>query len=144
MATASKPDEASSGGKASASYLKLVRDFPLRVIRSKSDHSRAVATINKLIVLGRRRDQGQTDYLETLVRLVEDYERETRQRFASKATGADVVRLLLDSRGMRASDLGKLIGKSTATMVLKGDRELSKSHIRKLAGFFGVSPAVFI
>jgi len=51
----------------------------------------------------------------------------------------------MEARGMRATDLGKLIGsKGNATLILRGDRELSKSHIRKLAEYFHVSPAVFI
>ena len=50
----------------------------------------------------------------------------------------------MDQRSLRPGDLGKLIGPSAATMVLKGQRELSKSHIRKLAAFFNVNPGLFI
>jgi antitoxin component HigA of HigAB toxin-antitoxin module len=48
-------------------------------------------------------------------------------------------------RHTRPGDPGKLIGsKANATLILKGQRELSKAHIRKLAEYFHVSPAVFI
>jgi HTH-type transcriptional regulator/antitoxin HigA len=51
----------------------------------------------------------------------------------------------MEARDMRPSDLGRLIGsKANATLILKGQRELSKAHIRKLAEFFHVSPAVFL
>lgn len=87
-------------------------------------------------------DAGESDYLETLAGLVESYERE---RFPiGRATPLQVLEHLMEARDMRPSDLGKLIGMSAATMILKGDRELSKAHIRKLADYFNVSPALFI
>jgi HTH-type transcriptional regulator/antitoxin HigA len=126
------------------SYLALVRRFPLRLIRTKAQHQQALMVIDELMSKGERRDTGESEYLETLARLLADYERETLERVAAKTDPVDVLRLLMDARKTRRIDLGKLIGKSTATMVLKGDRELSKSHIRTLADYFGVSPALFI
>ena len=60
----------------------------------------------------------------------------------------DPVRLLqflMDQRGLKAADLTTVFGaRSIASLVLNGKRELSKAHIRKLADFFHVSPAVFL
>jgi HTH-type transcriptional regulator/antitoxin HigA len=129
---------------ASDSYLAMVRRFPLRVIRTKDDHEAAVEVIKELVGKGTARDAGESEYLAALARLLADYEREALQRLAAKASPLDVLRLLMEGRHMRPTDLGRLIGKSAATMVLKGDRELSKAHIRTLADFFKVSPALFI
>lgn len=56
-----------------------------------------------------------------------------------------ILRYLMDQRGLRAADLTPIFGaRSIASLVLNGKRELSKSHIRKLAEFFHVSPAIFL
>jgi antitoxin component HigA of HigAB toxin-antitoxin module len=63
----------------------------------------------------------------------------------SKLTPAEMLRYLMQGRAMSASDLGRLLGeRSLGAAVLRGDRELSKAHIRTLSGHFRVSPAVFI
>jgi HTH-type transcriptional regulator/antitoxin HigA len=60
----------------------------------------------------------------------------------------DAVRMLqflMDQRGLRAAELTLIFGaRSIASLVLNRKRELSKAHIRKLAEFFHVSPAVFL
>jgi len=56
-----------------------------------------------------------------------------------------MLRYLMDQRGLRPVDLLPAFGsRAMASMVLNGKRNLSKSHIQKLAAFFHVSPAVFL
>jgi len=56
-----------------------------------------------------------------------------------------MLEFLMDQRGLRAADLIPIFGaRSIASLVLNRKRELSKTHIRKLAEFFHVSPAVFL
>ena len=56
-----------------------------------------------------------------------------------------ILQFLMHQRDLKAADLTPIFGaRSIASMVLNGKRELSKSHIRKLAEFFHVSPAVFL
>lgn len=51
---------------------------------------------------------------------------------------------LMEHRGLRQADLLPVFGsRSVASDVLSGKRELSKAHIRGLAGFFRLSPAAF-
>jgi len=51
----------------------------------------------------------------------------------------------MEQRGLRQADLLPVFGsRSIASAVLNGKREFSKAHIRKLAEFFHVSPAVFL
>lgn len=55
------------------------------------------------------------------------------------------LRFLLESHGMSASDLGRLLGdRALGTRILNGKRELSKAHIKTLAAHFQVSPAVLL
>jgi len=56
-----------------------------------------------------------------------------------------VLQFLMEQRDLRPADLAPIFGaRSIASLVLNGKRELSKAHIRKLAEFFHVSPAVFL
>jgi HTH-type transcriptional regulator / antitoxin HigA len=56
-----------------------------------------------------------------------------------------VIRYLMEQRALRPADLTPVFGaRSIASLVLNGKRQLSKAHIRKLAEFFHVSPAVFL
>jgi HTH-type transcriptional regulator / antitoxin HigA len=57
----------------------------------------------------------------------------------------DVLRSLLDDHGMTASDLGRLLGnRELGSKLLRGERQLSKQHIIKLADYFKLSPAAFM
>ena len=127
----------------SNSYLQLIKRFPLRRIRNAAERDSAAAVIRELGLRGARNlDSGQLDYLEALAKFVSDYE--LARSTLPKASPLEVLKFLMDQRSLRATDIGKLIGRSAATMVLKGQRELSKSQIRILAEFFHISPAVFI
>ena len=56
-----------------------------------------------------------------------------------------MLQFLMEHRDLRAADLTPIFGaRSIASLVLNGKRKLSKAHIRKLAEFFHVSPAVFL
>src|SRR2546429_685901 len=56
-----------------------------------------------------------------------------------------LLRYLMEQRELRPADLTPVFGaRSIASLVLSGKRELSKTHIRKLAEFFHVSAAVFL
>src|SRR5690348_16813838 len=71
------------------SYLDLVRECPLRIIRTEGEHQRAVAMLDRLSDLGPARTEGQTDYLLALAFLVEKYERSHEPMPA--ATGVEML-----------------------------------------------------
>ena len=55
-----------------------------------------------------------------------------------------VIAFLMEQRGLKQVDLVPVFGsRSMASLIMGGKREPSKAHIRGLAEFFGVSPAVF-
>jgi antitoxin component HigA of HigAB toxin-antitoxin module len=46
---------------------------------------------------------------------------------------------------MNESDLGRLLGeRSLGHKILKGDRQLSKAHIRRLSDYFKVDAGAFL
>ena len=85
----------------------------------------------------------EEEALSTLLsRLIQDYD---HCNFAlPDAPPYKVVLHLMEQKGLRQADLLPVFGsRSIASDALSGKRELSKAHIRKLAEFFELSPAVF-
>jgi HTH-type transcriptional regulator/antitoxin HigA len=57
----------------------------------------------------------------------------------------EALKYLLRENGMKAIDLGKLLGnRSLASQILSGKRGPSKAHIRLLSERFKVEPGLFI
>lgn len=127
-------------------YLKLIYEFPLRAIRSSGEHAEAVRVLGRL--LGRpdgRLSPGQRDYSEVLGRLINDYGKQKRSFPRRQHTPLQILRFLMDEHTMNVTALGGILGnKTAASLVLSGQRELSKSHIRLLADHFSVDPGLFI
>jgi len=52
--------------------MRLIRQFPLKPLRTDEEHSEAVEIVGQFI--GRKLDGGAGDYLDTLILLVNEYE----------------------------------------------------------------------
>jgi HTH-type transcriptional regulator/antitoxin HigA len=126
------------------SYLDLVREFPLRPLRSKGDYDRAAAMLDRLAVRSDSDlDEGESDYLETLSILIEAYDREHYPMPTRKRSPVETLKFLMKQNQMSTIGLGELLGsKGLASEILHGKRELSKAHIRKLARRFGIDPGL--
>jgi HTH-type transcriptional regulator / antitoxin HigA len=87
----------------------------------------------------------QSDYFETLCTLLEDYETRTLPPI-KKSSGINLLHSLLEEHKMTGSALGSLLGvdRSHATKLLRGERQLTLAHVRKLAAHFRVGAEVFI
>jgi HTH-type transcriptional regulator/antitoxin HigA len=87
---------------------------------------------------------GQKDYLDTLAILFEAYEKVHPPFEDEPISGVEMLKFLMEQHDMNASDLGRLLGeRSLGGRVLKGERSLSKAHIRKLCEQFKVGPDLF-
>ena len=124
-------------------YFDLVHAFPLRPIRTDAEVDQAVAMIDSLIDR-EQLDPDEQDYLDVLADQVEKYESE--QHPLPAISEADMLRHLIEARDITqlklATDTG--IAESTISNILSGKRGMSRKHIKALAGYFKVSPAVFI
>jgi HTH-type transcriptional regulator/antitoxin HigA len=126
-------------------YGKLLATALPKVIETRKEFDHYVAMMEQL---DRRAESGKTRSLEeeTLVGLLE----QLIQVYDDKIELPDVsplrmLQYLMEQRGLRQADLLPVFGsRSIASTVLNGKRELSKTHIRRLAEFFHVSPAVFL
>jgi HTH-type transcriptional regulator/antitoxin HigA len=63
-----------------------------------------------------------------------------------KIKGQDVLKHLMTEHDMTGADLSRNLGGSPnlGAMILRGDRNLTVAHIRKLAAYFKVEPEVFL
>lgn len=125
-------------------FEQLVAMFAPRVIADEVDYENMIEMLDRLTSLPRL-SKGQGQYLETLSVLVAAYENECHAIEVDDLSPVQVLKHLLDSNQMNASQLGELLGnRSLGSKILRGRRELSKSHIRILAKRFGVDPGLFI
>jgi HTH-type transcriptional regulator/antitoxin HigA len=127
-------------------YLELVRNFPLRSLRSQAEHEQAVKLLARLLGRpGGRLSAGERDYADVLGRLINDYGQRTHPFLRKRHSPLDILRFLMKQHGMNVTSLSKILGnKTAASLVVSGKRELSKAHIRCLADHFRVDPGLFI
>ena len=115
--------------------------FVLRPIRNKSDYQKALDVATEL---SSRTDltSEQADYLEILTKVIADYE--DKHFKMTKHSPREILEFLVEENQMSGSDLGRILGNRTlGPALLRGERSLSKTHIKKLAKHFSVSPALF-
>lgn len=122
-------------------YVRLLAEWPPVKIR---DETQARATEDELDRLLGRADLSSAEraYVDLLSDLLADWEDEYEG--IPDVSGVDLVRALLEERGLRQRDLVRIFAtESVASEVLAGRRELTRRHIEGLSGFFKVSPAAF-
>ena len=130
--------------RAGEDYLDLVRECPLRIIRSEPEYEHAIATLDRLSDRGSERTPDETEYLLALALFVEKYEREHDP--IPRATGVEMLQYLIETHGVMQSEVASATGLSDSTIseILAGKRKLNLKHIEALARFFKVEPAFFL
>jgi HTH-type transcriptional regulator/antitoxin HigA len=128
-------------GKDRDSYLELVLEFPLASIQSDDHLEAAQEVMDRLLTQGEL-VRGEEMYLDALSDLVAAYEDE--HHAVEPASDADMLRHLMDARGVNQIQLSRDTGiaKSTISEVLAGKKPFSRQMIRKLADYFGVDVSV--
>ena len=124
---------------ASDSYMHLIKELPLRKIRSAADHARAKKMILRLSK--HTPDRGASEYLDVLVELVAEFERKSAQDAgAAKLSAAELVRHRIEQRGISINALAHTIGvpQSNLSEMLSGRRGWSKAAIRALCDYLNI------
>jgi HTH-type transcriptional regulator/antitoxin HigA len=124
------------------SYYRLVRQFPLTRIRNAKHLEQAQTVLDGL--LERDDDSGTLAYVDALTDLVESYE--VVHEPIPDVSDVDVLKELMRANGLGQTDLARAVGipQSTVSALLSGARSLTKKHMTTLAGYFRVSPSVFL
>jgi antitoxin component HigA of HigAB toxin-antitoxin module len=137
---------AASGGVAVVGdrYLELVRSCPLRVIRAEEEYERAIGMLNQWRDRGQKRGPDETEYLLALTVFVEKYEDEHDP--IAPATGAEMLRALIESREISPTDVavGSGLAVSTVSGFLAGKKTMALDQVERLARFFLVKPSFFL
>jgi HTH-type transcriptional regulator / antitoxin HigA len=125
-----------------AVYAELVSLFPLRPLHDEVDYDNALEVAEGLVgSVGLSDDQA--DYLDVLTDIIQKYEA-GRHAVGGRSTPLDTLKRMLKEQGLGGSDLGRLLGnRQLGSAILRGERELSKTHIRILADYFKVSTDLF-
>ncbi len=124
-------------------YAGLVRLFPPRPIHDRVDLANATEVVDALA--GHDLTPDQEDYLDVLSDLVAKYEEGRAAVRRSRSTPLERLRYVVREAGMSASDLGRLLGnRGLGSLVLRGRRQLSKTHVRILAEHFKIDAGYFL
>ena len=116
---------------------------PLLTIRNEREYNGAVKRLNELLdEIGDNEKHPLYSLLDTLGTVIHVYEEEHYP--IPEATGADVLRFLMDEHGLSQSDLPEVGSQGVVSEILNGRRELNVRQIRSLAEKFKVSSAVFV
>jgi len=118
-------------GIAEPSYTDLLNNFPSRPIKSKEQLAATQSVINSLLDRLELTPDEQ-DYLNLLGTLVFEYE-ETHYPIPD-IHGVELLKVLMAEQQLRQKDLLPVFKtESIVSAVLSGQRQLTVSHIQKLA-----------
>jgi len=115
----------------------------LRPIRSETEYERTVSLMNYLLdTVGAQEGHALSGLLDLVGELVADYD---STHFAIEASEPrEVLRYLIELRGLKQSDLAEIVPQSNLSAILAGKRKISATLAGKLARFFDISPAAFV
>ena len=123
---------------------ELDKRLLLRPLRNDADLRRAAKFLDRLVMLTHP-TKAQAEYMEVLTLLVQAYEKGKSKLAQARLQPLDMLKFLLDENDMSASDLGRLLGnRPLGSAILRGERQLSKTHIQKLCGRFKVQADLFL
>ncbi len=115
----------------------------LRPIHSEAEYDRMVALMDSVLdIAGDDEDHPLSSLLDLISDLVAVYEEEHYP--IPKADPREVLRFLMDARGMKQEDLAAVVPQGNLSAILAGKRKISAALAGKLGKFFNVSPALFI
>ena len=87
----------------SASYLSLIRRFPLRPLNSDAELSEATKVLSTLLAR-EHLETAEQDYLEVLSDLVERYEQKHHPIATDDLTDAEILEHLLEAKNVTPAD----------------------------------------
>jgi HTH-type transcriptional regulator/antitoxin HigA len=123
-------------------YDSLLTNTLPSVIRSAAENGRHVAMLEELDRKGSRMSAAERRKAELLTLLIEDFEEKHYGLAAAGPVG--VLNELMMANKLKQKDLLDVFGTpSIVSEVLRGKRNLTTEHIRRLSRRFHVSPEVF-
>jgi HTH-type transcriptional regulator/antitoxin HigA len=125
-------------------YAGLCRVFLPRPIHDGVEYESVAEVADAMALWQDDFTADQVDYFDLLCSLMEEFDAENVKW--PKVRGVDVLKHLLDEHGLTAADLSRLVGgsRNLGAMILRGERNLTLPHVRKLAAHFKVGAELFV
>lgn len=124
-------------------YGKLLAKTQPKAIKTEEENERLIEQVYKLEAKGDKLTSEEKELLTLLNTLIEAYEDQHYE--LKKAAPHQILRELMDARGLRQSDLYSVIAsKGSVSDIVNGKRGISKTQAKILGTFFHVSPALFL
>ena len=115
----------------------------LRPIRTEKEYERTVSLMNYLLdMIGDRENHALSGLLDLVSELVAEYDTSHYAIEASEPN--EVLRYLIELRGLKQGDLAEIVPQSNLSAILAGKRKISATLAGRLGKFFNISPAVFV
>ena len=112
------------------------------VPHSETEYERLLAFADELMQWTRdKKDPQATSLLKLVAGNISAYE--NRQYPPKQVTPVEMLKFIMEQHHLGQDDLPEIGSQSLVSKILKGERQLTLEHIRKLSKRFGVSPAVF-
>lgn len=112
-------------------------------IANERQYEEALAAVGELMDALAADETGPlAGLVELLAERIQAYEARVHP-WPDDATPAQVLRFLMDARGMKQSDLADIGSQGVVSEILSGKRDLNVRQIGRLADIFHVSPATF-
>lgn len=124
-------------------YAALLSSTLPAVIRSEAENERCIRRLEELDRKGNRMSAAERRMAELLTLLIEDFE---EKHYALTATSpVEVLKELMLASELKQKDLLDVFGTaSIVSEVLRGKRQLTTEHIRRLSRRFHVSSELFL
>ncbi len=127
---------------AATNYPTLVSKAQPKVIHSEKQNAQFIAILEELDSRWDALTVAEKELHELLVLLIQDFE--GRHYKLRAATPMEALAELMAANGLKQKDLvGVFETASVISEILRGKRELTKEHIRRLSARFHVSPELF-
>jgi antitoxin component HigA of HigAB toxin-antitoxin module len=127
-------------------YLALIHEFPLRELRNDCELDTAMKIVQRLMMQPEDSlSEGEGNYLGALATIVQSYESKRYPIERDRRTPLQRLKYVLKESGTTPSRLREILecSQSLVSMILSGNRELSKDNIARLAAHFKLNVAYF-
>ncbi|MEM6611175.1 MAG: transcriptional regulator [Cyanobacteria bacterium P01_C01_bin.72] len=118
-----------------------------KIIETKAEYEEYLAIAENLVAKRNNRTPEETTLFRLLVRLIEDYEEKILELEEwSNLSPHEILQHLLESSHTKQADLVGIISpsKGLISLIVNGERAISKEQAKKLGAYFKVSPSLFI
>jgi len=123
-------------------YAELLSSAAPSVVQNDAENERYIRLLEEIDSKGSRATGAERRMAELLTLLIEDFEE--RHYSLKPANPIEVLTELMAANGLKQKDLVDIFGTpSIVSEVLRGKRNLTTGHIRKLSQRFQVSPELF-